>query len=123
MYQVARHQDRIHQRVAPMPRERPEPVDRDLALLGLFTCPLCDSLIYPRYYQCERLHAICEGCLDQIPSRCPYCGGQKPHVSNYRMEEMARSIVFPCPNKIRGCTIECFGDDWDTHVDQCTFKP
>ena len=61
------------------------PQDRDQALLDLFTCPLCEGIIYPCYLQCKNFHVVCEACLSRIEGdKCPFCRGRKPYKKNHR---------------------------------------
>lgn len=96
--------------------------DPALAILDLFKCVLCEGLIYPQYLQCKKFHVVCENCLSRIDDGCPFCRGRKPYKKNHRLEAFAESIKFVCKNRDKGCNLTLSGEDWNSHVDSCSYN-
>src|SRR5689334_11903170 len=86
-------------------------------------CPLCNTLMSSRIYQCNNGHSICSECYNQLRNskpKCPTCKSTLivPHRS---LEQLLELLEIPCPHD--GCDFVGLVQNVKTHKNSCPHRP
>ena len=86
-----------------------------------FVCLCCTDYALSPIFQCTNSHIICDKCKSKLKN-CPMCRVKYgAAIRNYKLEEAARKLKFPCSNKYYGCE-EMLGPlEKQNHEQSCGF--
>lgn len=71
-----------------------------------FECKLCTDYLAPPVRQCVAGHGLCPACLKEADA-CPVCARAVPATPNAALDQLARTVLFPCKNSGAGCKVRC----------------
>jgi hypothetical protein len=74
----------------------------DEALLKELECPVCMQYMVPPIKLCTNGHTTCSKCRERV-KLCPTCRAEFTEIKNVALENIARSQMYPCVNRLRGC--------------------
>ncbi|PSN42267.1 hypothetical protein C0J52_20417 [Blattella germanica] len=92
-------------------------IDNDV--LRELKCQLCKKYMEPPIFLCNNHHNTCKTC--QRGSYCPFCN-TKVLIRNLALENIAKTVVYPCEHKDSGCTAELPLDMRKSHASGCFFR-
>jgi hypothetical protein len=88
---------------------------------GLLECPCCLEPPVPPITCCITGHIICSFCRPKL-SRCALCREKYTDTRNFPLESIFRACIISCKYSELGCQLECRGENYATHLRQCSFR-
>ncbi|PSN29895.1 hypothetical protein C0J52_27867 [Blattella germanica] len=93
----------------------------DIDVLRELKCPACDKYMEPPITLCNNGHNTCKNCIPKRQS-CPTCRANFLKTRNLALENLARTVMYPCKNKDAGCE-EIFSMNMKIrHLHECFYK-
>ncbi|XP_010435701.1 PREDICTED: E3 ubiquitin-protein ligase SINA-like 7 [Camelina sativa] len=91
--------------------------------LDILDCPICYEALTVPIFQCDNGHIACSSCCPKLKNKCPACALPIGHSRCRAMEKVVKSVSFPCPNSIFGCTESSSYGKESNHEKECNFSP
>lgn len=73
------------------------------ALMKLFVCSGCQTIMAPPLHQCRKGHLVCGTCRSSLKQACPVCKQRFAETTNMMMEQVCNLVKFPCRWSNSGC--------------------
>ena len=93
----------------------------DEVLLSDLECPVCMQYMVPPIKLCTNGHSICSKCRDRV-QRCPTCRAKFLEIRNVALENIARTLKYPCANRQSGCRELLSIEHYAKHQDVCVYR-